>query len=154
MPLKNSSKLEHYFASRLMIIFMLRKLTGNHCSFRRTSIACTLILQWQLNNSTSWLLCLNIQSFTMLDKKTLKISHELCIRTKEQYEDLFHIRLPWTNQQHTECSICISNVESFNGGHITCGHVFHNNCISNWIKHAHNTCPNCRNQFDENIFLV
>ena len=76
------------------------------------------------------------------------------IDTKKAYEDLLHIQLPWTNQIHNECSICIDNVQPHNGGHITCGHSFPNECIQNWITHNHDTCPNCRIQFDMKIFLV
>jgi len=67
---------------------------------------------------------------------------------KKAHEELLHIQLPWTNQIYNECSICIDNVQPHNGGHITCGHSFHNECIQNWIAHNHDTCPNCRIKFD------
>lgn len=87
-------------------------------------------------------------------QKTLKQSYDIYIHGKNAYEEQFVISLAWTNQQRTSCSICISNVDFSNGGHITCGHAFHNKCIPTWISHAHNTCPNCRNQFDTKTFLV
>ena len=84
----------------------------------------------------------------------LKIAYQLYTDTKKAYYDLFDIQLPWTNEIHNECSICIDNVLPHNGGHIPCGHSFHNKCIEKWITHKHTTCPNCRIEFNSQLFLI
>lgn len=45
----------------------------------------------------------------------------------------------------TECCICLEPfcVEEKLKQSATCNHIFHEHCISTWIK-DHNTCPKCR----------
>lgn len=43
------------------------------------------------------------------------------------------------------CSICITDEKGDTPGQqLACKHVFHYQCIYNWFKSNHNTCPNCR----------
>jgi hypothetical protein len=44
----------------------------------------------------------------------------------------------------TLCSICIDPFEAGGNGHqLPCGHVFHTDCIGEWLNVQH-ICPNCR----------
>ena len=77
---------------------------------------------------------------------------------KEYYAALYTYceeRLPWKNDRHTECSICISKVDNPTGGHLVCGHSFHTECIQTWFvkSNAHN-CPNCRAYCEPNKVFV
>lgn len=55
-----------------------------------------------------------------------------------------HILFNIDIQRQNSCSICL---EDFNEGEIAsiipCGHIFHTDCISHWLKKKNN-CPNCR----------
>ena len=43
-----------------------------------------------------------------------------------------------------ECSICLMEVkEGDDTILLPCGHMFHDNCVTKWLK-IHNTCPLCR----------
>ena len=47
----------------------------------------------------------------------------------------------------SECSICLLPIEEGGGKTTTCGHTFHLNCFSQWIKNCPNSsCPMCRTQ--------
>jgi len=49
-----------------------------------------------------------------------------------------------------ECLICIENFED--ESHLVklnCNHVFHKNCIKNWICNENNKCPICRIEIDK-----
>ncbi|KAK4352901.1 hypothetical protein RND71_028419 [Anisodus tanguticus] len=44
------------------------------------------------------------------------------------------------------CTVCMERFESSIGAkQVTCGHVFHSHCLTNWLS-LHNTCPLCRFQ--------
>jgi hypothetical protein len=58
------------------------------------------------------------------------------------------------NQCQNECSICMENVLPTNGGHLTCNHSFHNECITNWFIKNKNTCPYCRTKCNTKSFKV
>ena len=79
------------------------------------------------------------------------------VQAKHDFEQVaYEYKLPWTTDETTECSICISDITRTNGGHLTCGHSFHHKCIQKWILHNNhnNTCPNCRSAFEKKDFLV
>ena len=44
-----------------------------------------------------------------------------------------------------ECSICLNDITLFDKevSVLNCGHFFHNNCLSDWLKQQMN-CPECR----------
>jgi len=46
------------------------------------------------------------------------------------------------------CVICLSKIRGDQGERnaikIQCGHIFHYQCLKNWQKTLHNTCPICR----------
>lgn len=50
-----------------------------------------------------------------------------------------------TGEEDTMCTVCRLNIQDnsiirkING----CGHIFHHNCLDNWLKN-HHTCPVCR----------
>lgn len=78
---------------------------------------------------------------------------------RKAYEEEFMcMRLPWTNTQHTECSICISDVKKGDGGHLRCNHAFHDGCMKKWVdKQAPfkpTACPNCRVEFNGPTYMV
>lgn len=55
--------------------------------------------------------------------------------------------LKWTNtvsKQTKDCSICLNEVFHGEGGHLICGHFFHNDCMKKWVNTNHFSCPNCR----------
>lgn len=68
---------------------------------------------------------------------------------KTIYRKEFHsVQLPWTNELHKECCICLSDTcDTKGGGHLPCGHSFHNKCIQRWIKTKKSSCPMCRATF-------
>ena len=41
------------------------------------------------------------------------------------------------------CSICLEQIHD-SCAKLDCGHAFHANCISNWFRSQHVTCPECR----------
>lgn len=41
------------------------------------------------------------------------------------------------------CSICLEQIHA-SCATLECGHTFHANCISNWFRSQHVTCPECR----------
>jgi hypothetical protein len=49
-----------------------------------------------------------------------------------------------------ECSICLNDdITPQTGGMLSCGHTFHNRCISDWFVRGRKlTCPNCRRPAD------
>jgi hypothetical protein len=76
-----------------------------------------------------------------------------CIRNlyekqKNQYILEFScFKLKWTESlihSAKDCSICLNDVLSGDGGHLTCGHFFHNDCMKKWVITNHLSCPNCR----------
>ena len=48
-----------------------------------------------------------------------------------------------SSDAESTCSICLSAIsaEKYTS---ECGHSFHVNCIMNWYRTGHETCPNCR----------
>ncbi|KAK4432977.1 E3 ubiquitin-protein ligase RDUF1 [Sesamum alatum] len=46
-----------------------------------------------------------------------------------------------------QCSVCMESFEIGGGAgkQVSCGHVFHGNCISHWLS-IHNSCPLCRRE--------
>ena len=48
----------------------------------------------------------------------------------------------------TNCTICLQPIEN-DGQHnymLGCNHRFHTECIVNWFRTGHSTCPICRNE--------
>ena len=59
------------------------------------------------------------------------------------------------NQNHHECSICLSSVRKTRGvKELICGHMFHNRCLNSWKETGGTTCPMCRKTFDETKYKV
>lgn len=55
-------------------------------------------------------------------------------------------KLKWTKSlinSVKDCSICLNDLHG-EGGHLTCGHFFHNDCMKKWVITNHFSCPNCR----------
>lgn len=55
-----------------------------------------------------------------------------------------------THEEHAEsrvvadtCSICLEQIHN-SCATLECGHTFHANCISDWFRSQHVTCPECR----------
>ena len=74
-------------------------------------------------------------SQTAIDKlKHFKMEKKYC---KKSDQDPNKLEFP-------ECSICLMEVnEGQNTILLPCGHMFHEECVTKWLK-IHNTCPLCR----------
>lgn len=73
----------------------------------------------------------------------------------QQYACVFHLR---RRGQSEECSICL---ESFKEGDavktLPCHHVFHANCVKEWIVDIRGVCPLCRQGIypvDSKVFVA
>ncbi|KAL3106119.1 hypothetical protein niasHT_027074 [Heterodera trifolii] len=56
-----------------------------------------------------------------------------------------------TVDNELECAICLDQISA---GTLakqmpSCEHIYHENCIINWFRVGHNTCPICRQQIIE-----
>lgn len=48
-------------------------------------------------------------------------------------------------QLELECTVCLTEFKPEGViNHLSCGHVFHKNCLEKWLKYRNLTCPNCR----------
>lgn len=53
------------------------------------------------------------------------------------------------------CSICLSNIRKTRAvKQLPCGHMFHNKCLNPWKETGGNTCPMCRQTFDESKYKI
>ena len=50
-------------------------------------------------------------------------------------------------EQEPICLICFGEMEVGSTITLPCAHTFHTNCIQEWIRLGHNTCPICRTPF-------
>ena len=49
--------------------------------------------------------------------------------------------------QHQQCSICTDPLSDETSSHrLPCGHTFHTECIVQWFRYEHTTCPLCRSE--------
>jgi hypothetical protein len=51
--------------------------------------------------------------------------------------------LPFFTNDNKDCSICLSSIDKNTEKELTCNHIFHDNCITEWLKNK-NSCPMCR----------
>jgi hypothetical protein len=56
--------------------------------------------------------------------------------------------------QDIECTICLNVIGASNKYTSECGHSFHINCIMNWYRTGHDTCPNCRSDEYTSLHFV
>ena len=54
-------------------------------------------------------------------------------------------------KSHGSCGICLTYYNDSAFTRLSCGHKFHRNCIKRWLSKK-NSCPNCRNTFEESEF--
>jgi hypothetical protein len=93
----------------------------------------------------------NIFNFMNIDRiyEDIKV-----ILTEEQFNNQKHYIFKELNccNDLKECLICI---QEFNDDDevtkITCNHIFHKNCIKNWVCEESNKCPICRIEVDKGI---
>uniref|UniRef100_A0A183C1Q0 RING-type domain-containing protein n=1 Tax=Globodera pallida TaxID=36090 RepID=A0A183C1Q0_GLOPA len=54
-------------------------------------------------------------------------------------------------QEAKECAICLSPIgfKSKVRPLPACNHIFHNECVEQWLQNGHNTCPMCRQSLPE-----
>ena len=51
-------------------------------------------------------------------------------------------------QREHECSVCLTEFEPESKiNHLSCGHIFHQNCLEKWLNYWNITCPLCRTPF-------
>ena len=48
-------------------------------------------------------------------------------------------------ENNIECTICLSNDSDIEWVKLNCNHMFHRECISEWLS-INNTCPICREE--------
>jgi hypothetical protein len=60
-------------------------------------------------------------------------------KVRVMLKNSFDILMDILKRYHEDCSICLSPIAT----KLACGHIFHSNCISGWIKKS-NSCPICR----------
>ena len=49
------------------------------------------------------------------------------------------------------CSICLNDIKANSSVVTPCGHLFHQDCLSEWLYTANkHTCPICRENYDNN----
>ena len=48
-------------------------------------------------------------------------------------------------ENNNECTICLSNDSDIEWVKLNCNHLFHRECISEWLS-INNTCPICREE--------
>jgi len=67
--------------------------------------------------------------------------------TEEFVNSLSNVML--TNKEIQEnCSVCLDNFkEELKGCKLPCGHIFHEDCIKEWLSKHNNRCPVCRVEF-------
>jgi hypothetical protein len=49
-----------------------------------------------------------------------------------------------------DCAICMEDVGNKGVYNLSCGHLFHNGCLDQWLLN-NNTCPMCRHEFPKEI---
>ena len=60
-----------------------------------------------------------------------------------------------SENKEEKCSICMSSLEKENHvWELPCGHIFHQDCISKWLKEYNYKCPICRQETGESKFDV
>jgi hypothetical protein len=76
------------------------------------------------------------------DTYHLKKDCEKCVNTSI----LDYVKEIVKSENDLECSICYSNfVESEKLGELSCKHIYHKHCISEWLLNSpHKNCPLCR----------
>lgn len=50
-----------------------------------------------------------------------------------------------------DCSVCYEPILKRNGTALSCGHVFHTQCLRKWVTRDRSTCPYCREQIAEDV---
>jgi hypothetical protein len=82
-----------------------------------------------------------IESFNYYNTQEKKPNVKLCIKESNATDDI----------KDEKCPICVSNYEI--GEKITkieCNHIYHTNCISEWVKYK-SECPVCRRSIETSI---
>ena len=90
----------------------------------------------------------NIFNFMNIDQNYEDVK---VILNEEQFANQKHSIFKELNNNTTnECLICIQEFdEDDEVTKITCNHVFHKNCIKNWVCKESNKCPICRLEVDK-----
>uniref|UniRef100_A0A914HZ94 RING-type domain-containing protein n=1 Tax=Globodera rostochiensis TaxID=31243 RepID=A0A914HZ94_GLORO len=54
-------------------------------------------------------------------------------------------------EEAKECAICLNSIDFKEKVRPlpACNHIFHNECIEQWLRSGHNTCPICRQSLPE-----
>ncbi|KAI5059766.1 hypothetical protein GOP47_0026085 [Adiantum capillus-veneris] len=86
-----------------------------------------------------------MESPTILSQMELQMSSSSAPPPPQQMEALNNCKEA-SHNHCTECAICLCE---FQGEQEVrelpeCRHIFHKDCIDDWILHSHNTCPLCR----------
>lgn len=80
-------------------------------------------------------------------------SSELCRDPSYNYVEEFRSRIPairfdamcGCEEGEHECSVCLSPFKPESEiNHLSCGHLFHKECLDKWLDYWNITCPLCR----------
>ena len=51
--------------------------------------------------------------------------------------------IPMSYGTISECNICFNTNESNHLVVLQCNHIFHKECLNDWLEHIDNRCPTC-----------
>ncbi|PWA39194.1 zinc finger, RING/FYVE/PHD-type [Artemisia annua] len=95
---------------------------------------------------------IHVASWEDLNNQTLTESVEHRGTPSETYMEEFRSRTPSVlydslcRRTKQECSVCLVEFKpDAEINRLSCGHVFHKNCVEKWLKYWNVTCPLCRN---------
>ena len=95
------------------------------------------------NDTTNMNLILTNSSFFPSSHLIERIFNDYILNKNKLSEDDYTKYTVTLNHKINECPICF--IESDKSVKIiNCNHIFCENCIKNWLKNHHNTCPICR----------
>jgi len=81
--------------------------------------------------------------------KYSEIKYELSVIQKQEEVTFFSVY----ERDIKVCSICLLVVNFEEKHYLRCGHIFHQKCISEWLK-IKNICPNCKQSSHDNLNLL
>ena len=75
--------------------------------------------------------------------------YTVATQCEECYDNNAEDHIEDTECDNEECSICYDGFSQKEPGKLPCGHIFHKECILQWLNQPNNTCPYCRGTVSE-----